>query len=333
MNKKNAQKKLVKRLEENPFEVLSSSEEIRNNKEICLDLVNKSAYAFEYFSEELKNDKDVVRKTLNKNIRMILFVSNELKDDREFMSEYMNIKPVLVFNHLSSRLKKDLEFLKLAVSHSGEIVKKYAPFELRNDKDFMLFAIKYSAFCFEDCSTMLKTELKFIEECVEIQPGVLNYIKDTYLTEKTLIRMVSKNGLCYEYLSVDSIYKLNENIIFAAIKNNGLTLKFIENPSEKITLMSIWNTWEAFEFAPISFKNDKKFILEAVSENGEIYQHISKKLKGNKEIVLKSLKKSSEMFKFVPKMLKNDMEVFWISKKYSHLIRDLDLKNISFTFI
>eukprot|EP01080_Neovahlkampfia_damariscottae_P009352 gene9352-1439_t len=322
---------IMKAIEMDSCQVEFAPEEIKNNKEIALTCVKVYGANLQYFSEKLKNDKDVTTAAIQQSHRALSYVSEDLRDNREYMSIFMEDIPTKVYPLLSKRLKNDLEFIKIVVAHQGDMVAKIDD-SFKRDEEFMLFAIQYSAFCYDYASTNLRIKKSFNLKCIEIQPMTLNYFSKEILTEDFLLEIVSKNGLCLEYLSNDSIHWTNENILLTAVKNNGLALKFINSPSKNLILYSIWNTGDAFEFVPNSFKNDEKFILDVVEGNGDIYQHISKRIKSNRRIALLSVKKSPNMFKFVPKILSVDAEIIWFSKRYCKLIRDLPVHNIFFYF-
>tara|TARA_A100001388_G_C28391162_1_gene321574 strand:+ start:71 stop:301 length:231 start_codon:yes stop_codon:yes gene_type:complete len=52
--------KLIESIKEDPFGLVSLSDELKNDREIVLAAVNKNGSYLRYVSDELKNDREIV---------------------------------------------------------------------------------------------------------------------------------------------------------------------------------------------------------------------------------------------------------------------------------
>ena len=60
--------------------------ELKNDKEVVLNAVQKNGAVLEYASDELKNDKEVVLQAIQIYACSLKYVSDELKNDKEVES-------------------------------------------------------------------------------------------------------------------------------------------------------------------------------------------------------------------------------------------------------
>ena len=111
------------------------SYELRNNKNLILEVVNISDIALKYASDILKDDKDVVLAAITKSGTAFQYASDKLKKDKDLVSTVVT-KFGLGLQYANDNLKNDKDLVLLAVTQSGNAL-KYASDELKKDKDIV----------------------------------------------------------------------------------------------------------------------------------------------------------------------------------------------------
>ncbi len=154
---------------------------------------------------------------------------------------------------------KSIEYLRL-------IWKKFVPAKLKQNKDFVLAVIKY---CPQMFSVLYATCSRFVKdsdiaiEAITREPTLAKFIPLTLLqNDEICLRLVSKNGL-----ALGKIYNQKEEILFAAVKQNGHALRYVERENKMnpaLLIEALKSRKEAWEFVPNSYKVDKDFALLVV---------------------------------------------------------------------
>jgi len=175
-----------------------ASDELRNNKEICLAAIKNNKAAFTFFSNELRDDKEFILECAKHNGYILEIMDDNYKDDYDIvMAAVKNDGHTLEF--ASERLANNKEIVREAIYSDNDSL-QFASNELRNDKDIVLAAIKNSSSSLIYASDNLKDDKEFILECVKQDGWTLEYT--TLKLQKDL------------------------DIVLAAIKNDGHSLTF-----------------------------------------------------------------------------------------------------------
>ena len=141
-----------------------ASPEIKGDRDIVLDIVQKYGYALKWASQELCEDPDVVLAAVQQNGMVLDYASSELRGNQEIVlaavTEYgysleyaspeLQIDREIVLaavktnggalKFASRELREDLEVVLSAVQNNG-LALQYASEELRGDQDIVLAAV------------------------------------------------------------------------------------------------------------------------------------------------------------------------------------------------
>ena len=141
-------------------EILSLSDEMKNDKELMLAaLVHKGSF-LDYASEGLKNDKEVVLAAVAQNPFSLQFASLELKNDREVVLTAVAQKG-LALGDASIELKNDRELVLTAVAENGMSL-QFASLELKNDREVVLTAVAQKGTSLQFASLELKNDREVV---------------------------------------------------------------------------------------------------------------------------------------------------------------------------
>ena len=112
-----------------------ASEELKNDREVVLQVVKQDGGALRYASEELKNDREVVLAAVKQNGWALMYASEELKNDREVVLDVVK-RAGYVLKYASEELKKDREVVLAAVKSDRQAL-QFASNELKKDPEML----------------------------------------------------------------------------------------------------------------------------------------------------------------------------------------------------
>jgi predicted DNA-binding ArsR family transcriptional regulator len=81
---------------ENGSNLKHAPDELKNDKEIVMIAVSKSGLALDYASEELKDDEDVIHQAIKKNPSSIFSASSRLQNDKSILLDCIRKDPTLI---------------------------------------------------------------------------------------------------------------------------------------------------------------------------------------------------------------------------------------------
>lgn len=135
-------------IDKNRFFLLEETHpNIKNNKDIILQILKLKHVNFNYISEELKDDKDIALHAI-------------LKEPSQYL-------------YISDRLKNDEELLKIALQRNGGIL-EYAPENFKNNKQIVFLACKRNKSAIKHASEEIK-KLCGKNNPVEILEKIINH--------------------------------------------------------------------------------------------------------------------------------------------------------------
>jgi uncharacterized protein (UPF0262 family) len=253
------------------------SNELMQNKEFLLKAIKENSYIIIYLNDDLKNDKDIVLEAIKKHIDLFEYASDELKNNKEFIekfidtpSEYSNEE---IFEYVSDDLKNDKEFVMKIIKEHGRLV-EYASEELKNDMDIALTALYNDRNSIKHLNKELFTNKEKVLKLVKINSEILSYAPYEFRQDRDIISAsIEANGHTLSYAKYNDL-----------IKDKELILKALETGGSII------------EYADISLREDKQFILEAINvvpEDSIFYliKNLKNDLIYDEDIALAAIKK------------------------------------------
>ena len=131
----------------NPHLYWKASEELRDDKELMLEILPKINGHISEMSLRLRDDEDIVEKSFSINPIFVEFISDRLKDDKMFILKCLHTmkendmsyaKPAnFAYEHLSDNLKDDEEILSFLLNYSTYFL-HYASDRLKGKKEMLL---------------------------------------------------------------------------------------------------------------------------------------------------------------------------------------------------
>ena len=317
-----------------------ASKFLKDDYSFSLEAVKVNPKVYEKIHDKFKNDRLIIleaAKPGNDKFAMSYFPNFEMdekhKDDFEIINKCIDVDGYN-FLHASERLKNNKELVLKAIKNiqippGGNII--YHCGDTLNDNDVLIAAAKKDLTLKDSLPKEIFDNKNFVEEILmnfkyghyESIDGESKYFHNLlylkhknskFLNDRGLILKVLKKNKSGELLKfVDSKFKKDKEIVYAAIKNNGEAIiyadkKFIND--RKLIFKSIKTGLESF-LNPIlkKYHKDEKFIYEAVKNNPANYKKINNSLKSNKKIALCAVENYGFLLEYVPKKLRADREI------------------------
>ncbi len=123
-----------------------------------------------------------------------------------------------------------------------------------------------------------------------------------------------KVARCFGYavFDIDGSLKKDRDIVLAAVKENGLALRYANKCLKKdreIVLTAVQQDGWALEYADESFKKNREIVLTAVQQDSRAFHCANETLKKDREIVLAAVKQDGWLLKYSDESLKKDREI------------------------
>jgi len=309
------------------------SEELKNNRNIVLEVVRQNGSDLEHASNELKNDKEIVLEAVLEDGNALQFASDRLKADVEVVLRaiqqniyalqyasssitHLLITPEFVkknsylLQFASENIKKDEEVVLAAIQQDWRCL-QYASDELKQDKEFILAAIQQDWRCLQYASDELKQDKEFILAAIQQDWRCLQYASDELKQDKEIVlTAIQKNWRCLQYASDE--LKQDKEIVLAAIQQDGRALLYTSDElkqDREITLIAVQQNRDAFQYASDELKQDREIGLAALQQNWRMLRYASNELKQDKEVALAAIRQSYLALRYVSQNLKNDKEI------------------------
>ena len=164
---------------------------------------------------------------------------------------------------------------------------------------------------------------------------ILSLINDINKNDKEIVLpLISMNGYHILYIIGDLL--LDKDIVYAAIKNDPTTYKYIDISffnNKEFILLCLGNSkysngydeenYEYFlEGLDKKFKDDKEIVIASIKKCCKNFIHCSKRLKNNKEVILTAI--NNCYYDFYNNMEEND-KIDYIKKRIKNI--DIILEN------
>lgn len=184
--------------------------------------LNKDQNSFKLQPKEVKENKNIVIELLPKYPHIFDHISKILKDDQDVAIEAIKSSSYN-FHHLNSRLKKDKQLFMMAAFNYGLILESFDHFS--DDKEAVLVAVNQVGKSVKYASERLKKDIDVAKSAMRIDPNNFLHLDSSLKNNRELfLYAVGKNGFALQYAHED--IKNDEEIVLLAVDYNREVLKF-----------------------------------------------------------------------------------------------------------
>lgn len=170
-----------------------------SNKEILMAAIKNNTHDFVCASEELKNDKDICLELINIE-PLLLFVNipEKFQHDEDIVFIVVSKNPIL-YARVPEQFRKNKEITLIALSAMGSLL-PLASDELKDDKEVVLAAISSKAFSsptdttFVHASKRLRSDPEFVLECLLINPKTFENADHKFHHNRQFLEIFEKNA-------------------------------------------------------------------------------------------------------------------------------------------
>lgn len=158
------------------------------------------------------------------------------------------------------------------------------------EKDLFLKDLEYSAngYILSNASDVIKDDEAIVLMCMRKSKGsILGFVSDRLKNDPYIVYKSIQKSRCAIYDIGENI-KSNESFILSVLESKECPYKDI------------------LQYAPDHWKDDEKFMLETVVQDGKALKYVSPRLKANKEMVFLAFSNHIGAFKYADASLKND---------------------------
>jgi DNA polymerase V len=310
-----------------PFAIIDLPEKFRakllKDFNIAIEVVEYDGEMLQYLCHEFKNNQDIVSvAALNGGLE---YADSQLKKNKEFALEILNASDHYMLEHnfhcFAENVQNDIEILSLFLGkgfslddnhHSitletaQSIVQQngmwieHLPKESRERKEVILQALKNNPGAAKFISGSALEDESFHLKLLSLQ--IIKHfamLPVEYLSSRTfIIEAVSRCGLVLKLLKNCSSYASDEEIVLAAVKQNGWSLQYADNSlrdEKEIVVAAVTQNGLAIKFASDSLKKDEELIDLAIRNDYFAIKYVGLSLKRKKEILNNLIEISNEI--------------------------------------
>ena len=284
-------KELIEKFKNNPSSFNNSSEIIKNDREIVLELLKESD------GNNLHRSKAFPLREL---LRDHIVEHRDFKDDVELNKLLIKVNSTFIEAISSEKIKGNLEIFKECIEkYSDRDYFKLASESLRGDKEFALFAVNINPINLEFVTENLKDDCEVVLPAVKSRGSVLEYASDKLKDNYEIVLEAVKNQAGALSSASDRL-KDDREIVLTAVKED--------------------RTGICLNHASDRLRDDREIALLAVSGamGGMGFQYVSDRLRDDREIALKALRNypaNTIAINHVSDHLKNDKEIIEACKQ------------------
>eukprot|EP01080_Neovahlkampfia_damariscottae_P009139 gene9139-1227_t len=251
--------------------------------------------ALYYAPKEFQKRKDLILMSFNQSLHVKNYLNNEKFEDMDIALKAISVQPSTII-HVPKLMFQDKWFFSEMAKLKNVVCKQYSK--------------KHTAFSRSDLEIIFQDSLKNIN-----------------FNEKELIEIIKENGNVLHFLNLKEYSK---EFLFEAVKYCKDVFKMDFDFDRDLILHSMNCHGNNLKFASNELQDDEEVVYSAMMNSNVSLKFMSLRLRNEKRFVLKIIHGRKMEIKNCP-TLKCDMEIVWRSK-YHKLIRDIDLKNIHFSF-
>ncbi|HAB66131.1 MAG TPA: hypothetical protein DCE23_02065 [Firmicutes bacterium] len=208
------------------------------------------------------------------------------------------------------------------------------PISYYDDCDVILLCVKrYGIYVLDYIKKDIFNNKGFVIRLIDSVKGDINkYISNDFRDDKdVMIHLVRVRGLNLEIAS--ERLQDDYDVVLEAVKSNWEALRYASsdlcNNKDIAKCYIVSNNYSNLKYIGKELKNDKKFILPFIMENGKLLKDVSLDLKKDKDVVYEAVLNDVGSLRYADKVIRNDrpfmIELVKISDKVLKYISD-DLK-------
>lgn len=191
----------------------------------------------------------------------------------------------LYLKNLDKKFKSDKELIHIATDKTTEAF-KYIAENLKQDKAYIYDMVKKNGRIFEFVNEDFKKDKELVLLAINSSPYALDDAHESLKSDKEVVLLaVSKNARVLEY--ADESLQADEDILLAVINNDVDGFKYASESAadnRNIMLALVKKAPKYLSVPPLKkYLNDRKFLMEILTENHSVFNHLPDKLQNDKE--------------------------------------------------
>ena len=303
------------------FSACFSSRDFTLKVVACMNVVSKS---YEELNNRIfypyKNDQIIVEQLIKANFQLGLLgevhrilgnLSDTLRNDRIFFLEIVQLDGLYI-QYAADQLKEDRALALLASTNNGMALKFFAP-ELIDDKEIVAACIAQSGDSFTYASNRLKEDLELI--LIACENGAdCSFLEGSLKSKENYLKFY-KGGILWQW---PHEILADREVITNAIKIDGISILYapfeFRNDIELVK-MAIENYSNVIEFLDdkrmkgFGYENNLELMRSLMKKRGKEYLKLPANLKEDKTIVINAITQNHEVFPYLSDTFKNDPEI------------------------
>jgi len=253
----------------------------------ALDIINRNWISIEDFDDTYKNNENVILAATYQYAYAFTFASDEIKRNIEIVKKAINAN-LQVYRYILPEFQNNRDIIMLMVQLDGSFL-DFAPEQFKSDYNIVLEAVKENGLAIQFASNKLKNDRNILIEAIKQNGLALEFGNSTFKNDYEIVK-TAING--YDMDSPQAIQFASNDL-----KESDIFKKLILDAILKDNLI--------FSLVPSRFKNDTKFVLEAVKINGNILKFIKEPLNDDDFIVKTAISSKPEAIKYASIRLRN----------------------------
>ena len=220
-------------IQKSPLSFYSLKEEFKNDRDFCLQAVKQNGYVLKYMNDEYKNDREIVLEAVKTCKTTLQYVNNELKNDKEIVLEAIK-------NNYINYIFLNSKPIERRLRH------KQTELNLSNDRELAMESMKQNINTFNYLPNELKYNEEFISEYISELDNPIKLVLDKDINKdevfkqilfKEILNHLEKTDFS-ENFNIDELKKLNTDELgefFKARYKENIEIKLLET-TKKIEL-------------------------------------------------------------------------------------------------
>lgn len=294
--------------------------DLLKNESAMIDLIRANPTIFK-FLPTYQNNRQAVLALLAVDGMQLANVHADLQQNPEVVLVAVR-QNGMALQYAHADLKKSWAIVLAAQTQNPQAL-TLADSRLRDEWSRSLSKIRLAKDDFKLVSPELKISKVFLKEAVLANSGCFEYFEDALRNDPGLVKSILTSSLrTYEFFKWAEQLRNDRLFVLEIISNNPGILKFCHpdiRADKEIVIKACQRNFRVLEDASDALQNDEDFVLGVIAEAGEnfgeIYNHLSETLRQQKPFLLKALTKNVDIFSYFPLHLKKDFEIMTLVLK------------------
>ena len=292
-----------------------ASERLRSNRDFVLKVSKVSPCIIEFISKELCQDREIIMNAVSFNGYLLKHASEQLKSDREIVEKAISSEPTSL-GFASEHLMHDLELFTKAVATklTQHLSSQKEMMEKIDDSTFVKSIENESLLLLFPDS--VKRNRKHAIKAVSNSMNNIGYVPYDLIDKEFIMEISPKE---FDLLLLPLKWRSDRDIILKALESNGKSIVYISDEfknefkhNKEILLKAMKTDSIPFLYASEELQNDRDFVLESVTTNGMVLNHVPPQFKLDREVVLAAVKNDGDSIQFVATCcFLKDREIMW----------------------